>query len=380
MSGDVFGNGMLLSQQIQLLAAFDHRHIFLDPTPDTAVSWAERDRMFKLPRSSWNDYDRSKISAGGGVYARTLKTIPLSPQVRAMLDLEAETATPDEVMHAILKARAELLYFGGIGCYVKARGESQADAGDKANDAIRVNGTQLRAKVIGEGANLGLTQAGRIEFAAAGGRLNTDAIDNSAGVDSSDHEVNIKILTGLLERGGLLTRPDRNALLASMTDDVAHHVLRHNYGQTLAITLQESEAALELSPHARFMEDLEARGRLDRAVEGLPNAATVAEREKAGRGLTRPELAVLLAYGKLDLNDEIVASDAPDDPYFKATLHAYFPAPLLQYAPQMEQHRLRREIIATVIANEMVNMCGPTWCTALRRHAPSLASTPCGRR
>ncbi|PTT73342.1 NAD-glutamate dehydrogenase, partial [Pseudomonas sp. HMWF010] len=270
MSGDVFGNGMLLSKQTKLLAAFDHRHIFLDPDPDVAVSWAERDRMFKLPRSSWDDYDRSKISAGGGIFARSLKSIPLTPEVRAMLDLKAEAVSPAELMTAILSARAELLYLGGIGTYVKARGESQADAGDKANDAIRVNGADLRVKVVGEGANLGLTQAGRIEFASVGGHINTDAIDNSAGVDSSDHEVNIKILTGLLERSGQLTRESRNQLLPTMTDDVASHVLADNFDQTLALTLLESDAVSEVDSHARYMADLENRGRLDRKVEGLP--------------------------------------------------------------------------------------------------------------
>jgi glutamate dehydrogenase len=369
MSGDVFGNGMLLSKHIRLVAAFDHRHIFLDPDPDPPLAWTERKRLFDLPRSSWADYDRNLISDGGGVYARSAKTITLSAKARDMLDLAVETITPDELMHAILKARTELLYFGGIGCYVKAQRESQADAGDKANDAIRVNGADLRAQVIGEGANLGLTQAGRIEFAQAGGRLNTDAIDNSAGVDCSDHEVNIKILTGLLERGGILTRADRNALLAGMTDNVARLVLRHNEGQTLALSLLESDAAAELSAHARFMAELEHKGRLDRGVEGLPDAAAIAAREKAGRGLTRPELAVLLAYGKLDLSEEIVAGDAPDDPYFRATLRAYFPAALAEYAPYMERHRLRRDIVATVLANDMVNMCGPTFPSRLREAA-----------
>jgi glutamate dehydrogenase len=369
MSGDVFGNGMLLSRHIHLIAAFDHRHIFLDPAPDAGRSFDERARLFAKARSSWDDYDRTCISDGGGVYARSLKTISLSPQVRGMLDLTAETATPDEVMNAILKARAELLYFGGVGCYVKARGESHVQAGDKANDYIRVNGADLRVRVIGEGANLALTQAGRIEFAQAGGHLNTDAIDNSAGVDSSDHEVNIKILTGLLERAGGLTRPDRNTLLASMTDQVAAHVLRHNYAQTLALSLLESESARELSSHAAFMDALEAEGRLDRRVEGLPDAAVLAEREKAGAGLTRPELAVLLAYGKLDLKDDIVASDAPDDAHFDATLLHYFPEQLAQYTVEMQAHRLHREIIATVIANDMVNMCGPSFPRRLRMAA-----------
>jgi len=369
MSGDVFGNGMLLSKQTRLLAAFDHRHIFLDPNPDPAVSWEERNRMFKLPRSSWDDYDRSKISQGGGVFARSLKSIPLSPEVRAMLDLKAEAVSPAELMTAILKARAELLYLGGIGTYVKAKGESNADAGDKANDAIRINGSDLRVKVVGEGANLGLTQAGRIEFAQTGGHVNTDAIDNSAGVDSSDHEVNIKILTGILERAGALTRPDRNTLLASMTDDVAHHVLEHNYEQTLALTLLESDAVSEVDAQIRYMVDLEHRGRLDRRVEGLPTNTALLERKAAGKGLTRPELAVLLAYGKLDLFDEIVASQAPDDPWFEATLKGYFPKALGQYADAMQKHRLKREIIATVVGNQMVNMCGPTFASRLKAAA-----------
>ncbi len=369
MSGDVFGNGMLLSKKTKLLAAFDHRHIFLDPDPDVAVSWAERDRMFKLPRSSWDDYDKSKISQGGGVFARSLKSIPLSAEVRTMLDIKAEAVTPTDLITAILKARAELLYFGGIGAYVKARTESNADAGDKANDAVRVNGADLRVKVVGEGANLGLTQAGRIEFASAGGSINTDAIDNSAGVDSSDHEVNIKILTGLLERSGQLTRDARNTLLPTMTDDVASHVLADNYGQTLALTLLESDSTAEVESHARYMADLENRGRLDRKVEGLPGNTALLERGLSGKGLTRPELAVLLAYGKIDLFDDIVASRAPDDPWFEATLRGYFPPALGLYAEQMQKHRLKREIIATVVCNQMVNMCGPTFATRLKAAA-----------
>ncbi|WP_454758269.1 NAD-glutamate dehydrogenase [Caulobacter segnis] len=369
MSGDVFGNGMLLSKQTKLLAAFDHRHIFLDPNPDVAVSWEERDRMFKLPRSSWEDYDKSKISAGGGVFARSLKSIPLSKEVRELFEIKAEAVSPAELMTAILKSKAELLYLGGIGTYVKAKGETNADAGDKANDAIRINGSDLRVKVVGEGANLGLTQAGRIEFAQAGGHINTDAIDNSAGVDSSDHEVNIKILTGILERGGELTRESRNTLLASMTDDVAHHVLEHNFDQTLALTLLESDAVSEVDAQIRYMVDLEQRGRLDRKVEGLPTNTTLLERKAAGKGLARPELAVLLAYGKLDLFDEIVASQAPDDPWFEATLRGYFPKALDKYADAMQKHRLKREIIATVVGNQMVNMCGPTFPSRLKAAA-----------
>ena len=369
MSGDVFGNGMLLSRHIRLLAAFDHRHIFIDPNPDAASSWTERQRMFALPRSSWEDYDTSRISAGGGVFSRALKSIPLSPEIRAALEIKAEVVSPAELMTAILKARAELLYLGGIGTYVKARAETNAEAGDKANDAIRVNAGELRVRVVGEGANLGLTQAGRIEFARVGGRINTDAIDNSAGVDSSDHEVNIKILTGMAERAGKFDRPARDRLLASMTNEVAEHVLAHNYDQTLAVSLLEQDAASEVENHARFMSELEAAGRLDRKVEGLPDAAQMLELAVAGKGLTRPELAVLLAYGKLDLFDGIVASKAPDDPAFETTLEAYFPKPLGKYDDEMKRHRLRREIIATVVDNELINICGPTFPARLRAAA-----------
>jgi glutamate dehydrogenase len=365
MSGDVFGNGMLLSRQTRLLAAFDHRHIFLDPDPDAEASYAERERMFALPRSSWDDYDRKVISPGGGVWPRTLKSVPLSPEARAMLDVEAETLTPAELISAILKARAELLYLGGIGTYVKARHEGHGDVGDKANDAVRVNGADLRVQVVGEGANLGLTQAGRIEFALRGGRIETDAIDNSAGVDSSDHEVNIKILTGALERTGVLTRKARDKLLRSMIDEVARHVLAHNYDQTLALSLLEMDSAGELEPHARFMARLESEGRLDRAVEGLPDATVIAERAQAGRGLTRPELAVLLAYGKLELAHQVVDSPAIDEPFFEDLLEGYFPKPLRKYDEAIRRHRLRREIIATVVSNDAVNRCGPSFPSRL---------------
>jgi len=366
MSGDVFGNGMLLSKHTRLLAAFDHRHIFIDPNPDEAVSYAERERMFALPRSSWDDYDKSLISAGGGVFARSLKTIPLTPEIKAALDIKLDQLSPNELITAILKSRAELLYLGGIGTYVKARRESHADAGDKASDGIRVDAPDLRVKVVGEGANLGLTQAGRIEFAQRGGRINTDAIDNSAGVDSSDHEVNIKILTGMVERAGQLTRPDRDRLLVSMTADVAEHVLAHNYNQTLALSLLQQDAAGDIDNHARFMAELEAEGKLDRKVEGLPDVITLQEMAKAGQGLTRPELAVLLAYGKLDLFSDMVAGAGPDDPAFHDTLEAYFPEGLRKYDDAMSRHRLRREIIATVLSNEIVNRCGPTFASRLK--------------
>ncbi|MGH6971348.1 MAG: NAD-glutamate dehydrogenase domain-containing protein, partial [Caulobacteraceae bacterium] len=365
MSGDVFGNGMLLSRQIRLVAAFDHRHVFLDPDPDPAASWAERKRLFDLPTSSWADYDPARLSKGGGVFARTLKSVPLSPEAKAALGLAVDEATPAELISAILKARVDLLYLGGIGGYVKASSESHLDVGDKANDGVRVNGRDLRCKVVGEGANLGFTQKGRIEYALTGGRIDTDAIDNSAGVDTSDHEVNIKILTGMAERAGKLTRPERDMLLASMTDDIAARVLRHNYDQTLALSMLEAEAADDLPAQAAFMDSLEKRGRLDRALESLPDRAALADRRRQGMGLTRPELAMLLAYGKIDLFEAMTESAGPDDPYFLATLRAYFPAALAPYEAEMRAHRLRREIVATLVGNDMVNLCGPTFPSRL---------------
>ena len=366
MSGDVFGNGMLLSRKTLLVAAFDHRDIFLDPAPDAETSWAERKRLFALPRSSWQDYDRALISKGGGVFSRSAKSIPLSREVKALLEVEDDQLAPVELIRAILKARAELLYLGGIGTYVKAPAQSNAEVGDKANDAVRIDAAELRVTVVGEGANLGMTQAGRIAYARAGGRIDTDAIDNSAGVDTSDHEVNIKILTSALEARGQLTRPARDKLLQSMTDEVAAHVLAHNHDQTLALSLMEQTAVGELVNHAHFMAELVAAGRLDRAVEGLPGPAAIAEMVKAGKALTRPELAVLLAYGKLELSADIVASPAPDDPFFEGALEAYFPAALKPYRAAMQTHRLRREIIATVLANAIVDIAGPTFAARLK--------------
>ena len=366
MSGDVFGNGMLLSEKTRLVAAFDHRDIFIDPNPDPAISFAERQRLFALPRSSWKDYDAKLISAGGGVFSRSLKSIELTDEIRALLDLKAEALTPAELMNAILKARAELLYLGGVGTYVKAPLETHLDVGDKANDAIRVDASQLRCKVVGEGANLGVTQSGRIVFARAGGRIDTDAIDNSAGVDTSDHEVNIKILTGLAEGAGRLDRPSRNALLQSMTDEVAAKVLRHNYDQTLALSLLQVTAAADLESHAQYMRALEAKGALDRPLERLPDDHAIADLAHAGQGLTRPELSVLLAYAKIDLVHQIIASQGPDDPYFVATLSDYFPKALAPFSDEMKRHRLRREIISTVVGNDMINVCGPTFPSRLR--------------
>ncbi|WP_298746976.1 NAD-glutamate dehydrogenase [uncultured Brevundimonas sp.] len=374
MSGDVFGNGMLLSKAIRLVAAFDHRDIFIDPDPDPTTSWEERKRLFDLPRSSWQDYDPARISTGGGVFPRSAKSIELSPEIRAALDIAEESLDPAELMKAILKAPAELLYFGGIGTYVKAPHETDSQVGDKANDAIRVDGGELRARVIGEGANLGLTQAGRIAFARragepGGGRINTDAIDNSAGVDSSDHEVNIKILTGAAIASGALRAEDRNALLASMTDEVGLKVLVHNYDQTLALSLQQAEGAGALDAQQRFMQWLGGRGKLDRKVEGLPDDLRLAEMKAAGQALTRPELAVLTAYSKIELFDDVVGSRAPDDPFFHRTLVRYFPEPLARFEAEMERHRLKREIIATVLSNDIVNMCGPTFPERLRLSA-----------
>ena len=369
MSGDVFGNGILLSKATQLVAAFDHRDIFIDPTPDPARSWEERKRLFDLPRSSWQDYDKSLISEGGGVFSRSAKSIQLTPQIKAALDITDDVLDPVGLMRAILKAPVELLYLGGIGTYVKSPAETDAQVGDKGTDALRINGDELRVKVVGEGANLGFTQAGRIVFAQNGGRINTDAIDNSAGVDTSDHEVNIKILVGSAVTNGVLPAAERNGLLASMTDEVGLKVLAHNYDQTLALTLQQSEGTGALDAQQRFMQTLTARGKLDRKVEGLPNDQKMAEMMAAGQVLTRPELAVLMAYGKLELSDDIVASRAPEDPFFEETLVRYFPEPLARFEEQMKGHRLRREIVATVLANEIVNMTGPSFPDRLRESA-----------
>lgn len=365
MSGDVFGNGMLLSKQTRLIAAFDHRHVFIDPDPDPSKSWKERQRLFGLPRSSWADYNPDLISTGGGVFARNLKSVALTPEIRAIIGSDATELTPTDLIKALLQAKVDLLYLGGIGTYVKAADESHAQVGDKANDAVRVDADRLNCLVIGEGANLGLTQAARIRFAIGGGRINTDAIDNSAGVDCSDHEVNIKILTDMAQRAGHLNQDQRNALLASMTDAVAEHVLADNIGQTLALSLQERSSAADLESHEQFMRHLEAAGRLDRLVEGLPTTAVLAARGDQGMGLTRPELAVIMAYGKLELSEAIVASEAWNDPWFEQTLEGYFPPALLQFKAEMSQHRLRPEIIATVLANELVNRLGPSFAPRL---------------
>jgi glutamate dehydrogenase len=366
MSGDVFGNGMLLSRQIRLVAAFDHRDIFIDPMPDAETSFAERQRLFALPRSSWQDYDKSLISEGGGVFSRALKSIPLSPAMKDALGLGQDAATPAEVMKAILSMPVDLLWFGGIGTYIKAAEEDDAAVGDRANDAIRVDAGQVRAKVVGEGANLGVTQRGRIAFALAGGRINTDAIDNSAGVNSSDLEVNIKIALAPVVASGTLDMPARNAFLASMTEEVAALCLRNNYLQTLALSLAERAGVAELPDHRVLIEGLEARGLLDRALEFLPGDAVLEQRAAEGKALTRPELAVLLAYAKLTLFDDLLAGTAIDDDYLASELFRYFPETLHEAYPEaVEAHRLRREIVATVLTNAMINRGGPAFVSEL---------------
>lgn len=367
MSGDVFGNGMLLSPATKLIAAFDHRDIFIDPDPDMAASMAERQRMFALPRSSWQDYDKSKLSEGGVIVSRNQKSITLPQAAAAAIGLAKTTATPVEIMSAILKAPVDLLWFGGIGTYVRASGESNQDVGDRANDAIRVTALDVRAKVIGEGANLGVTQRARIEFGMNGGRCNSDAIDNSGGVNCSDVEVNIKIALASAMRKGSLTRPARNKLLSEMTDEVSALVLSNNYQQTLALSLARKRGLADIAHQARFMTALEARGLLDRAVETLPSPAALAEREARGEPLTRAELGVLLAYAKIVLFSDIVASDVPDEPHFDRDLMGYFPERMAKkFAGEIRDHRLRREIITRVVANDLVNRGGPSFVNRLQ--------------
>ncbi|GAA3444404.1 NAD-glutamate dehydrogenase [Planomonospora venezuelensis] len=377
MSGDVFGNGMLLSQHIRLVAAFDHRHVFIDPDPDAARSYAERARLFALPRSSWEDYSAELISAGGGVWPRTAKSIPVSPQVRAVLGIPGgiTAMAPNDLISAILRAPVDLLWNGGIGTYAKASVESHADVGDKANDGLRVNAAELRCKVIGEGGNLGFTQLARIEFALNGGLVNTDFIDNSAGVDTSDHEVNIKILLDRVVREGELTDKQRNQLFLDMTDEVARLVLRDNYDQNVVLAAARAQAPEMLHIHSRYLRRLERAGLVNRELEFLPSDKTLAERRQAGLGLTAPEFSVLLAYTKLVVDAEILASDLPDDPYLASWLVSYFPSPLRErFRAAMDDHPLRREIITTCVVNDLVNSSGTTFM--FRAGEESGASTP----
>ncbi|MBL4596688.1 MAG: NAD-glutamate dehydrogenase [Robiginitomaculum sp.] len=370
MSGDVFGNGMLLSKQIALVAAFDHRDIFIDPAPkDLLKNWKERKRLFDLPRSSWTDYDQSLLSKGGGVFSRSAKSIPLSPEIQKLTGISTATARPNELLTALLTAEVELLWFGGIGTYIKAAEEQNWEVGDKANDAIRINATQVGAKVLGEGANLGITQLGRIVFANHGGRINADFVDNSAGVDTSDKEVNLKILLNSAVQSGKLDIAGRNKILASMTGEVATQVLEHNYQQTLTLSLAERTAQKDMNAYGRLMENLEAEGRLDRAIENLPDTDAVLARSTQGSsqspgqssGMTRPEMATLMAYAKNTLVEDLVAGSAPDDPHFEAMLRGYFPKQVHEFEDERQNHRLRREIIATILANEMIDRGGPTF-------------------
>jgi glutamate dehydrogenase len=366
MSGDVFGNGMLLSPHIELVAAFDHRDIFIDPTPNARLSLAERQRLFELPRSSWQDYDKALLSKGGGVFPRSSKSIDVTPEMRALLSLDVATTTPAELLRAILTSPVDLLWFGGIGTYVRASTEADEQAGDRANDAIRISAADVRAKVIGEGANLGLTQRGRVEFALGGGRINTDFIDNSAGVNCSDQEVNIKIAVAGALQSGAVKAQERNALLARMTDEVGQACLVNNYQQSLALSLIERTAAADVTQYIDLLKDLEHRRLVDRRIEMLPSNAQLTERARRGQGLTRPELAVLLSFSKIALSHDLLASSVPDQPRLTDWLMAYFPDALRTTCPDdLKRHQLRREIIATALTNTVINRTGPTFPTRL---------------
>ncbi len=362
MSGDVFGNGMLLSKHIRLQAAFDHRHIFLDPSPDAARSFAERKRLFALPRSSWDDYDKRLLSKGGGIHARQQKSIALTPEARAMLGINAESASSVEIIRAILRMPVDLLWNGGIGTYVKSSDETNAEIGDRTNDAVRVDGRELRCRVVGEGGNLGLSQRGRIEYAAAGGRINTDFIDNSAGVNCSDVEVNLKILFNPLVDSGRLSLRARNRLLARMTGEVSQLVLRNNYLQCLAISGLQARAFERIFELGHVIRALERAGTLDRALEALPTDDEIVERRRKGQGLTRPELAMLLSYSKIWLSGRLIESDVAEDPFLSNELTRYFPRPVQKkYAREILRHQLRREIIVTATTNSMINRMGPVF-------------------
>lgn len=374
MSGDVFGNGMLFSEHIKLIAAFNHQHIFLDPTPDPQTSYQERKRLFALPRSSWADYDKAALSKGGGVYPRSAKSIVLSPEARQALHVEAVAMIPSELIRAILCAPVDLLWSGGIGTFVKASDELDSAVGDRTNDAIRVSANALRCRMVGEGGNLGFTQRGRIEYATKGGRLNTDAIDNSGGVDCSDHEVNIKILLDHVVASGDMTEKQRNRILVEMTDEVAVLVLRNNYLQSETLSVARVQAPSLVEVHGRMIQTLERKGRLKRALEFLPSEEVLAERRAANQGLTSPELAVLLAHSKIDLVEELMSSEVPEDPYLLRELERYFPVPLRKrFGKQIAAHPLAREIVSTQVANELVNRAGISFIFGLTEETDVLA-------
>ncbi|MCP3749328.1 NAD-glutamate dehydrogenase [Pseudomonas sp. SBB6] len=367
MAGDVFGNGLLMSDKLQLVAAFNHLHIFIDPNPEPASSFAERQRLFDLPRSAWSDYDTSIMSEGGGIFPRSAKSIAITPQMKERFAIEADKLTPTELLNALLKAPVDLLWNGGIGTYVKSSEESHADVGDKANDALRVDGNELRCKVVGEGGNLGMTQLGRVEFGLNGGATNTDFIDNAGGVDCSDHEVNIKILLNEVVQAGDMTEKQRNQLLGSMTDEVAGLVLGNNYKQTQALSLAARRAKERIAEYKRLMADLEGRGKLDRAIEFLPTEEQLTERLAAGQGLTRAELSVLISYSKIDLKEQLLKSLVPDDDYLTRDMETAFPPSLVsKFAEAMRRHRLKREIVSTQIANDLVNNMGITFVQRLK--------------
>ncbi|HLK71627.1 MAG TPA: NAD-glutamate dehydrogenase domain-containing protein, partial [Steroidobacteraceae bacterium] len=370
MSGDVFGNGMLQSRRIRLVAAFDHRHVFIDPDPDPRTSYTERARLYRLARSSWGDYQRRLLSKGGAIYERSAKEVSLSAEAQALLDLPQRRIAPAELIRAILRMRVDLLWNGGIGTYVKASSERHGEVGDRANDATRVDGREVRALVVGEGGNLGFSQRGRIEYAAHGGRLNADFIDNSAGVNTSDVEVNLKIALDAHRDGGPLPAARRNRLLRAATPEVAQLVLRNNYLQSQAISVMEMRAAADLGEHQRLLHWLERHGELDRAVEFLPDDEQIEERRRQGRGLTRPELALLLAYGKIALNHALAQARSAEDPYLARELQRYFPEALRRrYGERIEHHRLRAQIITTAITNSFVNRVGPTLLMECTEHS-----------
>ncbi len=374
MAGDVFGNGMLMSEHIQLVAAFNHMHIFIDPNPDSKKSFIERKRLFETPRTNWADYDKKLISKGGAIFDRSAKSITLTPEIKQRFDISTTKMTPTEFIHALLKAPVDLIWNGGIGTYVKATSESHADVGDKANDTLRVNGKELRCKVIGEGGNLGVTQLGRIEFGLNGGAINTDFIDNAAGVDCSDHEVNIKILLNDVVTSGDMTDKQRNKQLEEMTDTVADMVLTNNYRQTQAISIAEQQVNARMGEYRRFINTMESSGRLDRALEFLPDEETLLERQTKGQSLTRPELSILISYAKVMLKEELADSDVPEDEYMMASVEKAFPPVLLKkFRSQMYDHILKREIVATQVANKMVNNMGINFCLRLMEATGSTA-------
>lgn len=361
MSGDVFGNGLIYSKHIKLLAAFDHRHIFIDPAPDPEISYYERLRLFNLPSSSWNEYNPKLISKGGGVFSRSLKSIPLTSQMKKILAVSDHSLTPNELIKAILMAPVDLLFNGGIGTYVKASTETNTDVSDRSNDYCRINGLELRCRVVGEGGNLGFTQRGRVEYAKNGGLINTDFIDNSAGVDCSDHEVNLKILLDTEVQNGKLSPKKRNPLLASLTSEVAELVLHDNYQQALVMSFSAFHAKKNISLHTNYIKDLESQGIIKRKVEFLPDDKELLERKAAEEGLTRPELAILLAYTKIHIKKEILTSNLPEDPYLSQLLASAFPASIKAHKSSMQDHRLKRDIIATQLSNRVVNEMGITF-------------------